>query len=33
MVMVRGRFSGHGMPAPWITVEFVRMQDGVLAEH
>ncbi|MER6441538.1 MULTISPECIES: nuclear transport factor 2 family protein [unclassified Streptomyces] len=33
MVMVRGRFSGHGLPAPWIAADFVRMKDGVLAEH
>ncbi|MGK4585912.1 nuclear transport factor 2 family protein [Kitasatospora sp. HPMI-4] len=33
MVMVRGRFTGHGEPAPWIAVDFVRMEDGVLAEH
>ncbi|MFF2382192.1 nuclear transport factor 2 family protein [Streptomyces sp. NPDC058108] len=33
MVMVRGRFSGHGLPAPWIVADFVRMKDGVLAEH
>ncbi|MEU1534899.1 nuclear transport factor 2 family protein [Streptomyces fagopyri] len=33
MVMVRGRFSGHGLPAPWIAADFVRMQGGVLAEH
>jgi predicted SnoaL-like aldol condensation-catalyzing enzyme len=33
MVMVRGRFTGHGQPAPWIAVDFVRMQDGLLREH
>jgi predicted SnoaL-like aldol condensation-catalyzing enzyme len=32
-VMVRGRFSGHGQPAPWIVVDTLRMTDGVLAEH
>jgi hypothetical protein len=31
--MVRGRFSGHGLPAPWIVVDTIRMADGVLAEH
>ncbi|KIM17490.1 hypothetical protein QV65_04845, partial [Rhodococcus erythropolis] len=33
MVMVRGRFSGHGQPAPWIAVDFVRMENGLLQEH
>jgi predicted SnoaL-like aldol condensation-catalyzing enzyme len=31
--MLRGRFSGHGLPAPWIVVDTIRMADGVLAEH
>jgi predicted SnoaL-like aldol condensation-catalyzing enzyme len=33
MVLVRGRFSGHGLPAPWIVVDLVRMEDGQLKEH
>jgi predicted SnoaL-like aldol condensation-catalyzing enzyme len=33
LVMVRGRYSGHGQPANWIVVDVIRMQDGVLAEH
>jgi predicted SnoaL-like aldol condensation-catalyzing enzyme len=33
MVMVRGRFTGQGQPAPMITVDFVRMEDGLLREH
>jgi predicted SnoaL-like aldol condensation-catalyzing enzyme len=33
MVMLRGRFSGHGEPAPWIVVDTIRMEDGVLKEH
>jgi predicted SnoaL-like aldol condensation-catalyzing enzyme len=33
MVMVRGRFSGIGLPAPWIAADFVRMEDGLLKEH
>lgn len=33
MVLVRGRFTGHGLPAPWIAADFVRMEDGVLKEH
>jgi len=31
--MVRGRLSGHGLPAPWIVVDTIRMADGVPAEH
>ena len=33
MVMVRGRFSGHGLPAPWIVVDTIRMETGLLKEH
>lgn len=33
MVMVRGRFSGHGQPAPWIVADTLRVRDGVLVEH
>jgi predicted SnoaL-like aldol condensation-catalyzing enzyme len=33
LVMVRGRFSGHGQPAPWIVVDTVRVRGGVLVEH
>ncbi|MFD7001331.1 ester cyclase [Streptomyces mirabilis] len=33
MVMVRGRFSGHGQPAPWIAADFVRTEDGILVQH
>jgi predicted SnoaL-like aldol condensation-catalyzing enzyme len=34
MVMVRGRFSGHDQPAPWIAADFLRLdEDGVLVEH
>lgn len=33
MVMVRGRFSGHGQPAPWIAADFLRVEDGILLEH
>jgi predicted SnoaL-like aldol condensation-catalyzing enzyme len=32
-VMVHGRFSGLGTPAPWIVVDIVRIENGVLAEH
>jgi predicted SnoaL-like aldol condensation-catalyzing enzyme len=33
MAMVRGRFSGHGQPAPWIAADFLRIEDGILVEH
>ncbi|MGW7489422.1 nuclear transport factor 2 family protein [Streptomyces sp. NPDC054786] len=33
MVMVRGRFSGHGQPAPWIAVDLLRLEDGIMVEH
>lgn len=32
-VMLHGRFSGIGLPANWIVVDIVRMENGVLAEH
>ncbi len=33
MVLLRGRFTGHGLPAPWIVMDTVRMEDGLLKEH
>ena len=32
-VFVRGRFTGHGLPKPWIVVDTVRIEDGRLKEH
>jgi predicted SnoaL-like aldol condensation-catalyzing enzyme len=32
-VMLHGRFSNTGLPANWIAVDVVRVQDGLLAEH
>jgi len=32
-VLVRGRFSGHGQPTPWIVVDTVRLENGLLKEH
>jgi deazaflavin-dependent oxidoreductase (nitroreductase family) len=32
-VMLHGRFSNTGLPANWIAVDIVRLQDGLLAEH
>ncbi len=31
-VMVHGRFSGMGGPA-WITLDILRLEDGVMVEH
>jgi predicted SnoaL-like aldol condensation-catalyzing enzyme len=33
LVMLRGRFTGHAEPAPWIVVDTVRVRDGKLVEH
>jgi len=33
MVMLHGRFSGLGLPANWIVVDIVRIENGLLAEH
>ena len=33
MLMLHGRFSGIGLPANWIVVDIVRLEDGLLAEH
>jgi predicted SnoaL-like aldol condensation-catalyzing enzyme/predicted ester cyclase len=32
-VMVHSRYSGHGLPAPWIVADLVRIENEVLAEH
>ena len=32
-VVVHSRYSGHGLPAPWIVADIVRIENGVLAEH
>jgi len=33
MLMLHGRFSGLGLPANWIAVDIVRIENGLLAEH
>lgn len=33
IVMVHGRFSGHGRPAAWIAVDILRIENGLLVEH
>src|SRR5712672_1369787 len=32
-VIVHSRYSGHGLPDPWIVADIVRIENGVLAEH
>jgi hypothetical protein len=32
-VLLHGRFSGMGLPANWIVVDIVRLENGRLAEH
>jgi len=33
MLMLHGRFSGLGLPANWIAVDIVRIENGLVAEH
>jgi predicted SnoaL-like aldol condensation-catalyzing enzyme len=33
LVIVHGRFSGHGRPSGWIAADIVRITDGVVAKH
>jgi len=32
-VFVHSRYSGSGLPAPWVVGDIVRIDNGVLAEH
>jgi len=32
-VMLHGRFSGLGLPANWVVVDVLRLEDGVMVEH
>lgn len=32
-VLLHGRFSGMGLPASWIVVDIVRLENGKLKEH
>ena len=32
-VVIHSRYSGTGLPAAWVVVDIVRMEDGILAEH
>jgi predicted SnoaL-like aldol condensation-catalyzing enzyme len=33
LLMLHGRVSGLGLPANWIVVDIVRLENGLLAEH
>jgi predicted SnoaL-like aldol condensation-catalyzing enzyme len=33
LVIVHGRFSNIGLPVNWIAADFVRIENGILAEH
>jgi len=33
LVIVHGRFSGHGRPRNWIAADVLRIADGLLVEH
>ena len=32
-VVVHGRYSGIGLPANWVVVDIIRLQDGLFVEH
>ena len=33
LVILHGRFSGHGLPRNWIVADIVRLENGLLVEH
>ncbi|MGC1783535.1 MAG: nuclear transport factor 2 family protein [Acidobacteriaceae bacterium] len=33
LVILHGRYSGHGLPLNWIVADIVRVKDGILVEH
>jgi predicted SnoaL-like aldol condensation-catalyzing enzyme len=33
LVILHGRFSGHGLPRNWIVADVVRLESGLLVEH
>src|ERR1700724_3076965 len=33
IVILHGRFSGHGIPRNWVVADIVRLDNGVLVEH
>jgi predicted SnoaL-like aldol condensation-catalyzing enzyme len=32
-IMVHGRFSNIGTPKAWVTLDIVRIENGLLTEH
>ena len=32
-VLMHGRFTGGGLPVPWVVGDIIRMENGLLAEH
>ena len=33
LVILHGRFSGHGLPRNWVVADIVRLERGILVEH
>ena len=33
LVILHGRFSGHGLPRSWIVADIIRLENGLLVEH
>ena len=33
IVILHGRFSGHGLRRNWVVADIVRLENGVLVEH
>jgi predicted SnoaL-like aldol condensation-catalyzing enzyme len=33
LVILHGRFSGHGLPRNWVVADIVRLENGILVEH
>ncbi len=33
VVILHGRFSGHGLPRNWVVADIVRLEGGMLVEH
>ena len=33
VVILHGRFSGHGLPRNWVVADIVRLENGMLIEH
>jgi predicted SnoaL-like aldol condensation-catalyzing enzyme len=33
VVILHGRFSGHGLPRNWVVADIVRLENGMLVEH